>query len=226
MNGESNQEQPKSSNSSPGTPPTQPNQSGPSGETNDFFSRHSKAITRLIIIAIIIVGAAIYSQSQNSDNNDLAENEEITDTLTQPENESDEMSEKDSKDDTNVIVKDGTTESPEVSVTKETPETSVKVSGKNIIVTVQSGNGYTHLARKALAEYLDTTGDQGLKAEHKIFMEDYLQKKITDRHSLHSGDEISFSESQIQEAVDAAQDLTDAQVQNLSVYVPLVPSLN
>jgi len=123
-------------------------------------------------------------------------------------------------------VKDSTTKSSEVSVTKETSKTSVKVSGKEIIVTAQSGNGYTHLARKALAEYLDTTGDQGLKAEHKIFIEDYLQKKISDRNGLHTGDEVSFSQDQIQEAIDVAQDLTDAQVQNLSQYVPLVPSLN
>ncbi|OGE81521.1 MAG: hypothetical protein A2826_00505 [Candidatus Doudnabacteria bacterium RIFCSPHIGHO2_01_FULL_43_23] len=226
MNGESNQDQQKPVNPTPTTSPTPGNQTGPSDETKDFFSRHSKTITRLIIIAIIIIGAAIYSQSQNPETDKLVDEEEVTDTLAEEENETDLTSENDSKDDTSVIVKDSTTKSSEVSVTKETSKTSVKVSGKEIIVTAQSGNGYTHLARKALAEYLDTTGDQGLKAEHKIFIEDYLQKKISDRNGLHTGDEVSFSQDQIQEAIDVAQDLTDAQVQNLSQYVPLVPSLN
>ena len=90
----------------------------------------------------------------------------------------------------------------------------------------QHGNGYTHLARRALAEYLDTTGSQGLQAEHKIFAEDYLQKKIPDKQRLFAGDEVSFDQGQIQEAIDTALQLTDAQVDNLSQYVPLVPSLN
>ena len=75
-------------------------------------------------------------------------------------------------------------------------------------------------------EYLDTTGNQGLKIEHKIFAEDYLQKKIPDKQRLFVGDEVSFDQGQIQEAVDTALQLTDAQVDNLSQYVPLVPSLN
>lgn len=198
----------------------------PDSGGGSFFSRHGKMITRLIIITIIIVGAAIYSQTQNPKTNNQQNDQESEATLEVEKNDANLVSEENSEDGASVKVEDSTSESPEISVTEETPGTTIKVSGKEIIVVAQSGNGYTHLARRALAEYLDTTGNQGLKIEHKIFAEDYLQKKITDRQSLHSGDEVNFAQDQIQESIDAALQLTDAQVNNLSQYVPLVPSLN
>ncbi len=97
-----------------------------------------------------------------------------------------------------------------------------------IVAVAQRGNGKTHLARAALKEYLKDKPElkNQLSAAHRIYIEDYLQKKTRLDHGLQTGDEITFSEDEIALAVAEAQKLTDQQLENLSRYVPLVPSIN
>lgn len=103
----------------------------------------------------------------------------------------------------------------------------VRKQDGQLVARAAKGNGATHLARHALKEYLQNKKElqDNLKAEHKIYIEDYLQKHTTHPKVLKIGDEISFSDGLINEAVEKAQKLTDKQIQNLSKYVPLVPSL-
>ena len=90
----------------------------------------------------------------------------------------------------------------------------------------QVGEGLTHLARRVLSKYLkDHSLTFQLRAEHKIYIEDYLAKAMGGRW-LNLGEEVTFSVELIQEAIDQAQKLTPEQIQNLSQYVPLVPSLS
>lgn len=98
-----------------------------------------------------------------------------------------------------------------------------------IIAQAVKGNGATHLARAALKEYLKDhpTEASRLKIEQKIYIEDYLRKHTAQPTKvLKINDKISFSTSLIQDAIAASQKLSDAQINNLSKYVPLVPSLN
>ncbi len=90
----------------------------------------------------------------------------------------------------------------------------------------ESGEGITHLARKALKRYLMEKG-QGLNLtpEHKVYIEDYLQKK-TGNFWLKVGQKLTFSEELIKEAIEKAQQLTPEQLQNLTQYSKLVPELN
>jgi len=90
----------------------------------------------------------------------------------------------------------------------------------------KAGDGITHLARRALKEYLKEKG-QGLNLtpEHKIYIEDYLQKKTGD-YWLKIGQKVTFSEELIKEAIQKAQNLTPEQLENLSQYAKLVPELN
>lgn len=89
----------------------------------------------------------------------------------------------------------------------------------------ESGDGITHLARKALKEYLKEKGaGLNLTKEHKIYIEDYLQKKTGDYY-LQIGQKLSFEEKLIKEAVDKALTLTPEQLQNLSQYAQLVADL-
>jgi len=118
--------------------------------------------------------------------------------------------------------KDNETVSPEVKGAKTTPE--ITEQDGNITAKAAKGNGATHLARQAFKEYAkDKSLD--LKKEQKIYIEDYLQKHAKKDSLLHPGSEITFSEQEMKDAVDHAQKLTDKQIQNLSKYVPLVPSL-
>ena len=96
--------------------------------------------------------------------------------------------------------------------------------GRTYEQTAQQGEGITHLARRALKEYLQETG-QGveLTKEHKVYIEDYIQKKTGDRW-LNLGEKISFSEDLIKEAIDSSLHLTDQQLDNLKQYSSQITS--
>jgi len=90
-----------------------------------------------------------------------------------------------------------------------------------IIEVADLGDGVTHLSRKALKKYMELNEDIELQAEHKIYIEDYL-KDLIGSEPLEIGDTIKFSVQDIEEAIDAALLLNDAQMSNLSKYVLLV----
>jgi hypothetical protein len=115
-------------------------------------------------------------------------------------------------------------ELPEV-VINPPEKTEVQSQQKVYEETADPGEGITHLARKALKEYLKEKGGPNLTPEHKIFIEDYLQKKTGD-YWLKVGQKLTFSEELIKEAIEKAQTLTQEQLQNLSQYAKLVPDLN
>ena len=90
--------------------------------------------------------------------------------------------------------------------------------------TAQLGDGITHLARRALKDYLQKTGqDTDLTPEHKVYIEDYIQKKTGDRW-LNVGEKISFSEELIKEAIEKSRQLTSEQLENLKQYSVLISS--
>lgn len=93
------------------------------------------------------------------------------------------------------------------------------------IETAVRGDGTTHLARRALANYLEKNPDSSLKIEHKIYIEDYLRKNVGKTGSLQVGESVEFSKTLVEQAITQAKQLNERQIQNLSKYVPLVPSL-
>jgi len=97
--------------------------------------------------------------------------------------------------------------------------------GKIYEEVAEKGQGITHLARKALKEYLaENQANFNLTPEHKIYIEDYLQKK-TGNQWLKIGEKVSFSSELILEAINKAQQLTPQQLENLTQYSNLVPNL-
>ncbi len=87
------------------------------------------------------------------------------------------------------------------------------------------GEGLTHLARRTLKKYLkDHPQDFTVTPEHKIYIEDYIAKNLGGRW-LRVGEEVEISEELIKEAINKAKNLSAVQLQNLSQYVQLVPTL-
>lgn len=84
--------------------------------------------------------------------------------------------------------------------------------------TAQPGDGITHLARRATTRWLaENQASYEITAEHRIYIEDYLQNKIgTEGLSLGETKTISFD--LINEAVSAAQQLNERQLQHLGQY--------
>jgi hypothetical protein len=92
--------------------------------------------------------------------------------------------------------------------------------------TAGAGEGITHLARKALKEYLSQKEvDFEITPEHKIYIEDYIQNRIGDRW-LALGEKISISKDLIEEAINHSKELTKQELENLTQYASLVPSLS
>ena len=104
-----------------------------------------------------------------------------------------------------------------VSTSQETQTSFVETAGK--------GDGMTHLARRALANYLEKNADSSLTAENKIYIEDYLRKQIG-KKKVSIGTSVEFSKDNIQKAIEKSKGLNEKQLKNLHKYAVLVPSLS
>ena len=97
---------------------------------------------------------------------------------------------------------------------------------KKYIEKAEKGEGMTHLARRALKEYLQENPQNfEITPEHKIYIEDYITKKLGGRW-LELGETLEISEDLLKEGIEKAEDLSPEQLQNLTQYSQLVPSLN
>jgi len=105
------------------------------------------------------------------------------------------------------------------------PATSKETEG-SFVETAGKSNGVTHLARTALANYLEKNPDSQLTAEHKIYIEDYLRKKVGFTGRVFVGTSVEFSKNLIQEAIGKSKQLNDKQLKNLHKYAVMVPSLS
>jgi hypothetical protein len=103
-------------------------------------------------------------------------------------------------------------------VSQETEASFVETAGK--------GDGQTHLARRALANYLEKNPDSALTAEHKVYIEDYLRKHSGVNGRIKIGTSMEFSKDLINKAITSSKQLNDKQLQNLHKYAVRVPSLS
>jgi len=100
-----------------------------------------------------------------------------------------------------------------------------ETEAKKYVETAQKGEGLTHLARRVLKAYLaENPQEFKVTPEHKIYIEDYLAKKMGGGW-LKLGEKVEFSEELIKEALQKAEKLTPQQLENLTQYSQLVPSL-
>lgn len=109
---------------------------------------------------------------------------------------------------------------------KTTPEpvsTPATNDGQTITITAIKGDGLTHVARKALKEYL-VSGSENLNSEQKIYIEDYLRKHSTYK-TVNPGEALAYSNDLVKTAIDKSKALTAAQLKNLEKYSKLVKNL-
>lgn len=117
-------------------------------------------------------------------------------------------------------------EAPQVQK-KEGPKEAVagEKKAQSYKFSAERGEGLTHLARKALRRYLtEEVKDITLTPEHKVYIEDYIQKKLGGRW-LKLGEEVEISFDLIKEAIEASQKLTSEDLENLKKFSARVPSL-
>ena len=164
---------------------------------------------RILVSVFIVVAIAfgIYSYSQRSQ--DVADDGSLF--LDTKGEEADVVTESDSKTAEPTVTDDAKTS------IVVTPELSRETDG-SFVEQAQRGDGTTHLARRALAHYLEKNSDTSLTAEHKVYIEDYLRKNIGPQSTVTMATSIEFSKALIRQAIDQSKTLNDSQLQNLKKY--------
>ncbi|MEY2986014.1 MAG: hypothetical protein RJB24_243 [Candidatus Parcubacteria bacterium] len=101
--------------------------------------------------------------------------------------------------------------------------TDIQKSETKITIKANAGDGVTHLARKAVAEY-SKDKEITLSKEQKIYAETVLKNKYY-KHHLNLSQELEFEISDLAETVEKAKNLSEKEIQAWSKYTHLVPSL-
>ena len=194
---------------------------------NPNFNQWIKDNLRIIISVLIVVAIAggIYSYSKRtqppgSQESQLSMEEQGLETAEGPsatEGESQKVAENQQKT-------PATGEQARKAVTAAQTGESKETEG-SFIETAGRGDGVTHLARRALANYLEKSPDSALTPEHKIYIEDYLRKHAGFKGRVFVGTSVDFNKDLIKQAVDQSKKLNDAQLRNLHKYAVMVPSL-
>ena len=94
---------------------------------------------------------------------------------------------------------------------------NVVYNDDSISVSAMKGDGLTHLARRATAEYLNHNNITDLSAGQKIYVEDYVRRS-TARRRIKPGMTFVFKLSVLKAGVEKAKALTENQKKHLSFY--------
>lgn len=176
---------------------------GMSEKVKTWMQENLRIITSVFIVAVIAFG--IYSYSDRTIPSENADLKKIESSET-----SKEESGAASSEETDIEKETGTTASQSAETSKETEEAFIETAAK--------GDGLTHLARRAATDYLEKNTDSSITVEHRVYIEDYLRKKVSHKGGVKVGTEVEFSKDLIREAVDASKKLDGRQLENLKRY--------
>lgn len=184
----------------------------------NWFGRNSSNIVLTIIGLLIVVGGIYLYSNYHKANAPISA--DSLEGITQQQNQQG-----------NITPEQIQISQPSAATSSSTSSTSkaeiVSQESGKITVKADKGAGVTHLARQALKQYLNSHSDikSQITPEHKIYIEDYLKDK-TGSFPLKIGQQLTFDENLIKEAIDNSQKLNQKQLQNLHKYVLSVPSLS
>lgn len=170
-----------------------------------WIQENLRIIVSVFIVAAIALG--IYSYSQRSQ----TISDDGTNTLLETKG-SDNSTDQSGDNQPQSAVK------AEVKATAVVTKELSRETETSFIEQAEPGNGSTHLARRALAHYLEKNPDSSLSAEHKVYIEDYLRKNVSFRGAVTSKTSIEFSKDLIKQGIEKSKTLNDRQLQNLKKY--------
>ncbi|MFH1183404.1 MAG: hypothetical protein V1690_04035 [Candidatus Moraniibacteriota bacterium] len=187
-----------------------------------------RVILSVLIVALIAVGIYNYSKKPATEQPSavdqiVGEQGVVTEEGLDNQNQNAALEVQPGEKKDQVVVKEEKKEEAKPPVA--TPaEAKAEKSAEGYTVKAAPGNGLTHLAREALRGYLAANPDAGLTKEHKIYIEDYLQKHVA-QGSLRPGDSRMFSDSLVKDSISQAKMLNESQLKNLQKYSARVSNL-
>jgi predicted negative regulator of RcsB-dependent stress response len=183
------------------------------------------------VLIVFLIASSIYSYSKRGSESEVAEVTEdsseieniLTDLSSEEASDSKETPTKEEPKKDEIATKNTETKTQETAKVEPKKEVAQKVTESketenSFVEMAQKGDGTTHLARRALAHYLEKNADSSLTAEHKIYIEDYLRKNVSPKGHIMVGTSVEFSKDLIKQAIDASKNLNDAQLRNLQKY--------
>lgn len=168
-----------------------------------WIQENLRILVSVFIVAAIALGIYSYSQRTQTLSDDMLLDTNGNDTNVAMEQKGDATDSTVKSD-----IKSGVVVTPELSRETET----------SFVEQAEVGNGTTHLARRALAHYLEKNPDSSLTAEHKIYIEDYLRKNVGYTGMVTTKTSVDFSKTLINQAIEKSKTLNDGQLQNLKKY--------
>lgn len=185
---------------------------GAAAKVRTWIQENLRVITSVFIVAVIAIG--IYSYSDRSVPTDETG---ISGEISSSETE--KIAEEEEETEAEEIATEETSDSEEtVTVAEEEPKELSRETEGSFIETAERGDGLTHLARRAASNYLEKNPDSSVTVEHRIYIEDYLRKKIAHEGGVHVGTSVEFSKDLIEEAIGASKNLSESQLENLKKY--------
>ena len=191
------------------------------GSFIDRIKESPRTVSALIII--LIVAAAIYAFSGDDAATPTGETDQAAVTTEESSEESNEAeTATEEAAETEEVAMETTAPSAPVTQdqlraeAQQLPEPRRTDAG--YVEVAQAGDGITHLSRRAVTRWL-AANQAGYEVtnEHRIFIEDYIQNRVGS-HGLSLGQEQEISFELIKEAVEAANQLNQNQLKNLSQY--------
>lgn len=171
-------------------------------QAKSWVQENLRVIVSIFIVAAIALG--IYSYSQRTEDT-LKDSGTIALTDETTENTTGTNAPKDTEKNGGAVKA-----TPSVETSQETSTAFVE--------TALRGDGSTHLARRALMNYLEKTPDSSLTGAHKVYIEDYLRKQAAGKKHLAVGQSLEFSKDMIGQAINQSKSLTNGQLKHLSQY--------
>ena len=191
----------------------------------------------LSVLIVVAIAAGIYSYSKRTEApigqeeiaiDEFMEEEEDAVTIIGEDIEDEVDVEEEEMDGVTISEAEPEAMTDEVVVNNQMEESQTAISEETdeaFIETAARGDSRTTLARQALRNFLEKNNDSSLTAEHKIYIEDYLQKTVGHTSGVHVGTQITFSKIQIRDAIEKSKTLTESQLNNLTKYAQRVPNL-
>lgn len=184
-----------------------------SGGLSQWMQDNARIIVSIAIVIAIAVGIYSYSNRTPTPLSDIDETTQENTRLDEVTTQTDTSEAKNAPKDVSQEKK------PSLSDAKS-QETETA-----FLETAARGDGVTHLARRALANYLEKNPDAALTSEHKIYIEDFLRKNVPAQR-VHIGNSTEFGKDLIRSAIERSKNLNERQLKNLHKYVLRVPSLS
>lgn len=182
-------------------------------EEKGFWTKN--IISILLIVFLIVSG--VYAFNRDTEQKDKTVEEKVEDIKKEEDEKTEDANKTEENKDTEVA------ENKTEETKKEEMSADIQKTETTITLKAQAGDGVTHLARKAIAEY---TKDKDIKLskEQKLYAETVLKDKNY-KHHLNSGQEIEFDVNSLSDTIQKAQNLSEKEIKAWSKYTHLVPSL-